>query len=135
MPPVIVVAGLLDRVDATGANALGNAVNGLSLDSAGRTLIGGTVAGARQHPLRQLDYAIEIFGLNSTSNLVQGNYIGPSVTGSGPPWPTVSAALHVVSAGNTVGGAVAGAGNVISGNGRTVSSWTERRTRLSRGIS
>ena len=59
---------------------------------------------------------VAIVGAGATSNVVLGNFIGIDRTGTA----AVPNAMHGVeiyqASGNTVGGSVAGAGNVISGN-------------------
>ncbi len=60
---------------------------------------------------------VVIVGAAATSNVVVGNFIGIDRTGT----MAVANGMHGVeiyqSSGNTVGGSVAGAGNVVSGNG------------------
>ncbi len=52
--------------------------------------------------------------LVNTGNVVQGNYIGTDVTGTAALGNYNGVAVY--SAGNTIGGTTAGAGNIISGN-------------------
>ena len=56
-------------------------VNGISIDSASLNTVGGTTAGARNVISGNTNYGIEVFGAAATGNLIQGNYIGPAVTG------------------------------------------------------
>ncbi len=98
--------------DITGTLPLSNSTNGVS--AADGALIGGTVPEARN-----------IISGNSISNVVlgsfgpgatvQGNYIGTDVTGTRVVGPT-SIGVNVGTSNNVVGGVVAGARNVISGN-------------------
>ena len=55
------VQGNFIGVDATGANALGNATNGISIDSASLNTVGGTTAGARNIISGNTNYGIEVF--------------------------------------------------------------------------
>ena len=60
---------------------------------------------------------VDITGASTADNLVEGNYIGPAITGVA----ALGNALEGVSisdgsTANTIGGTTAGAGNVISGN-------------------
>ncbi len=102
-------------VDATGATVLGNAVNGISIDSASFNTVGGTTDGARNIISGNTNYGIEVFNAAATSNLIQGNYVGPNVTGQAALGNKFSG-IHIQSPGNTIGGTQGGAGNLISGN-------------------
>jgi parallel beta-helix repeat protein len=110
------VQGNLIGVDVTGTNALGNVVNGISIDSASSSTVGGTIAGARNIISGNTNYGIEIFNAAATANSIQGNYIGPALTGLSALRNKLSG-LHILSPGNTIGGILGGAGNLISGNG------------------
>jgi titin len=111
-----VVQGNYIGVDTTGGSKLGNLSDGISVNGAGTNVIGGTVTGARNVISGNLNYGIEIFNAGATANVIQGSYIGPGASGQaglGNSW----CGLHVMSSGNTIGGALTGAGNLISGNG------------------
>ncbi len=110
------VLGNFIGTDASGTGAVGNAfgvivagVNGLDLGDgtvAGRNVISGSSVNAVQ------------IGQSSTNVRVRGNFVGLNAAGTG----TVSngfAGIIIQSgaSGNTVGGTVAGQGNVVSGNG------------------
>jgi hypothetical protein len=109
------VQGNYIGVDATGANALGNATNGISIDSASFNIVGGTTSGARNVVSGNMTYGIEIYNATATGNSIQGNYIGPAVTGQSALGNKLCG-VHVQSPENTIGGALSGAGNLISGN-------------------
>ncbi len=111
------VQGNLIGVDVTGANALGNAINGISIDSAGSNTVGGTTSGARNVISGNTSYGIEIYSPGATGNSIQGNYLGPAVTGQSALGNQLCG-VHIQSPGNIVGGALGGAGNLISGNGQ-----------------
>ncbi len=111
-----VVQGNFIGVDATGATRLGNALNGISIDSASFNTVGGTTAGARNIISGNTNYGIEIFTPVATGNLVQGNYIGPDVSGQAAVGNKLCGMHILQSPGNTIGGVLTGAGNVISGN-------------------
>ena len=111
------VQGNYIGVDATGANALGNVVNGISIDSASFNTVGGTTSGARNIISGNTNYGIEIYNATATGNSIQGNYIGPAVTGQSA-LGNKQCGVHIQSPGNSVGAALSGAGNLISGNAK-----------------
>jgi titin len=111
------VQGNFMGVDVTGTNALGNAFNGISIDSAGSNTVGGTSSGALNVISGNTNYGIEIYSTGATGNSIQGNYIGPAVTGQSA-LRNMLCGVHIQSPGNTVGGALSGTGNLISGNGQ-----------------
>ena len=111
------VQGNFIGVDTTGTNALGNAVDGISIDSANSNTIGGTTSGARNVISGNTSHGVEIYNTGATGNSIQGNYIGPAVTGLSALGNKLSG-VHILSPGNIVGGVVTGAGNLISGNGQ-----------------
>ncbi len=109
------IQGNFIGVDTNGTSALGNLINGISIDSAGRNIVGGTNAGARNVISGNIHYGIEVYGTGATNNAVQGNYIGLAVTGRSA-LANQLCGIHILSTANTIGGTVTGAGNVISGN-------------------
>ncbi len=104
--------------DVTGSVALGNNFDGILLiDGATDNTIGGTTAAARNIISGNTAPGVGMDGSGTTGNLVEGNYIGTDVSGAH--------ALGNGDAGvwisdgasdNTIGGATAAAGNLISGN-------------------
>jgi titin len=111
------VQGNYIGVDATGTNALGNAANGISIDSANSNTVGGATPGATNIISGNTNYGIEIYNTGATGNSIQGNYIGTAVTGQFALANQLSG-VHIQSSGNTIGGILTGAGNLISGNGQ-----------------
>jgi Ca2+-binding RTX toxin-like protein len=112
-----VVAGNYIGTTADGAAAVSNNAAGVLIQSgaAGNT-VGGTAAGAGNVISGNGVSGITITGGGATGNVVQGNYVGTDPTGtSAVPNGGDGIALYDAP-GNTVGGAAAGAGNVISGN-------------------
>jgi titin len=120
--------------NAQGKAALGNVSVGVDLIAADSNTVGGTTASARNVISGNLDGVQIIEGLNTNNNnavstsmnLVEGNYIGTDASGgAGATAPGMGNSAYGVylSASGTivgqefVGGAAAGAGNVISGNG------------------
>jgi parallel beta-helix repeat protein len=111
------IQGNFIGLDATGATALGNSVNGISIDSASFNTIGGTTPSARNVISGNTMHGIETFNPAASSNWVAGNYIGSDVTGTSARANKLCG-LHIQSPGNIIGGSVYGTGNLISGNGQ-----------------
>jgi redox-regulated HSP33 family molecular chaperone len=110
--------------DATGTVGLTPGSFGLSIvHNCKNYLVGGTTASARNILSGNL-YGVAVED-GSTLNLIQGNYIGTDPTGT-VAVPNVqygvfngnsSSSTSTAAVNTTIGGTVAGAGNVISGNG------------------
>ncbi|MEX0682627.1 MAG: dockerin type I domain-containing protein [Dehalococcoidia bacterium] len=111
------VEGNYIGTDVNGTAALGNSNAGVSLDGARLNTIGGTVAGAR-NVISGNDNGVNINGDSAYWNLVQGNFIGTDVNGTTGLANSFSG-VRILAPANTIGGAVAGARNVISGNNGT----------------
>ena len=112
-----VMEGNYIGVSATGMAGLGNAQNGIEIAGAWGNIIGGTVTGAGNVVSGNGQDGIYIFQAGTTSNLVEGNYIGVNATGAGAVSNAENGVTINSAAWNTVGGTAAGAGNIISGNG------------------
>jgi len=112
-----VIQGNLIGLSAAGTNALPNRYNGISLSGAVSNLIGGTAAGARNVISGNAINGIGIQQLTDSGNVVQGNYLGTDFTGTRAVSNTLSG-VRLQGCSNLIGGAVSGAGNVISGNGQ-----------------
>ena len=78
--------------------------------------IGGTTAAARNVISGNLRYGVDLFGAGVSGNVVEGNYIGTDVAGTTARGNVDNGIVITDALGNTIGGTVAGAGNVISGN-------------------
>jgi hypothetical protein len=102
--------------DAAGTADLGNNV-GVHLDGASDNLIGGIEDAARNLISGNNNYGVYISDASMNNN-VMGNYIGTDAAGLttiSNNWDGVN--IAGLSEGNVIGGAEAGAGNLISGNG------------------
>ncbi len=109
------VAGNYVGLDLAGATAVGSAQYDVTVESAGNT-IGGTSAAARNVISGASSAGVNLDYSGGTGNLIAGNYIG-----------TNDAATAVIAngyfgiweqngaQGNTIGGTIAGAGNVVVG--------------------
>ncbi len=109
------ILGNFIGVDRSGASALGNGADGVNVSGGGGTQIGGLVAGAR-NVISGNHLNGVVFAGPAGNNWVAGNLIGTDVTGGHAVSNRVSGVLLLESGGNTVGGDLAGAGNVISGH-------------------
>lgn len=101
-----------------GTAAVPNANHGVSI-SGGATAntVGGTKAAVRNVISGNGLSGVAIAGADTSKNLVVGNYIGTDVNGSAALANAEDGVTLSKSArGNSVGGAIAGQGNVISGN-------------------
>jgi CSLREA domain-containing protein len=103
--------------NTAGTAPLGNTGNGVSIVSgATDSIIGGT--GAARNIISDNASGVVLFNLGTTRNKILGNNIGTDVTGEvdlGNRGSGIDIGLQ--AAGNTIGGAASGAGNLISGNG------------------
>jgi hypothetical protein len=106
----VTVQGNYIGTDVTGTQALGNQA-GISVTLSIAT-IGGTAAGARNLISGNRGDGIHF---ESAEGTVQGNYIGTDVTGTHALGNQAGFSANVADA-TTIGGAAAGAGNLISGN-------------------
>jgi len=102
-------------IDATGAVALGNESTGIKLLS-GNNTIGGTAAGAGNVISGNAQRGIDLTELGSSNNVIQGNFIGTNAAGTAPIGNGTYGINLIRSENNLIGGTVAGARNVISGN-------------------
>jgi hypothetical protein len=108
------VEGNYVGTDITGTQKFGNHANGVGVDtnSTGDT-IGGTATGAGNVISGNQMSGIVLF---SVSSLIEGNLIGTNAAGTAA-LANLDSGVAAFTASNTIGGAVANAGNVISGNG------------------
>ena len=111
-----VVQGNFIGTDITGTISLGNANNGILL-GAPRNTIGGTSAAARNIISGNGQNGIHLNDAFASNNWVYGNFIGTKANGAGALSNTLDGIKIFRAARNFIGGAIPGAGNVISGNG------------------
>lgn len=111
------IAGNYFGTDAGGQQRVPNS-NGILISSSYNT-IGGATPGSRNVISGALWSGIAI--QSGIDNVIQGNYIGTNYTGKTP----VGDQYGVTDYGseNTIGGAVAGVRNIISGSGDGVNLW------------
>ena len=110
-----VLVGNFIGSNPAGASGLGN-VTGILIDGgASNNTIGGTSSAAANVIDSNSSAGVSITGASTTSNLLEGNFIGTNAAGS-----KLGNVLGVViegASGNTLGGSVAGAANAIAFNG------------------
>jgi uncharacterized repeat protein (TIGR01451 family) len=113
------IQGNFIGTNAAGTAGIGNLADGIFMLSGVTNImnctVGGTTAGARNVISANGGVGLEFLTVG-TSNLVQGNFIGTDVTGTNDLGNALSGMSLSDAANNTIGGTVAGAGNVISGN-------------------
>jgi len=122
------VQGNLIGTDATGSFGIRNQNAGVAIESAAASnTIGGTTAAARNVISGNWNAEVLLTDSGTSSNLVEGNYLGVDATGTvpvassvpGPPFVQYNGAGAVIASsasGNRIGGTSGGARNVISGN-------------------
>jgi CSLREA domain-containing protein len=110
------VQGNLIGTNASGTAKVPNGspgnTGGITVGGSNNT-IGGTAAGARNVISGNNNQGIDLAG---TANLVQGNFIGPDITGS-VALGNLGSGIAVGGSNHLIGGTSAAARNVISGNG------------------
>ncbi|HEX4265463.1 MAG TPA: M12 family metallopeptidase [Verrucomicrobiae bacterium] len=114
-----VVMGNYLGLDASGALTVSNGYSGIGIWGGARnTIVGGTNAGAGNVISANGEYGIFIGDAGTTGTVVQGNFIGTDASGN-QAIPNIYGGIAVFDGANDViiGGANAGARNVISGNG------------------
>jgi hypothetical protein len=113
-----VISGCWLGLDSTGTNGAPNLKQGiLIVGGANGNVIGGTNALARNVLSGNKEYGVWISDTNTTGNVVLGNYIGTDPSGTKPVYNWLAGLIIVGGAhDNRVGGAMPGAGNLLSGN-------------------
>jgi len=111
------VTGNLIGLAANGSNALPNGYNGITISGSSYNHIGGPGPAARNIISGNSYNGVAFLLTSDTGNTVQGNYIGVSPTGMRA-FSNLLAGVRIQGCSNIIGGTIAGAGNVISGNGQ-----------------
>ena len=120
--------------DVTGSHPLGNEIDGIFINGAASTVIGGPGPAQRNVISGNLSVGVRISGSGAAGNIVQGNFIGTDSTGTAPlgngfdgvftinaPYSSAAhpVAGNVISANGSVGVQLYGpgsTGNVVQGN-------------------
>jgi outer membrane lipoprotein-sorting protein len=120
------IAGDFLGVDPTGLLAAGNGTWGIDVNGAGAgNVIGGTTAADRNVISANSMGGIALNGAGVTNTLIEGNDIGVGADGTTPLGNADYGGILVLggSAGNTIGGTAAGAGNIIADNTTGIDIW------------
>jgi parallel beta-helix repeat protein len=105
-----IVTGNYVGLDTTGSVAAGNGLHGIAILDSPANRIGGATAAERNVISANVGEGVRIAGTLSTGNVVQGNYIGTTVSGDTARGNLRSGVYLRYAPGNSV------MGNVISGN-------------------
>ena len=100
----------------SGKLALSNTADGITLSSARANVIGGTNAGEGNVISGNGKAGVALSGLGNTANVIQGNFIGTDASGKSALGNGSAGVWLSGVASNSVGAAIAGARNIISGN-------------------
>jgi hypothetical protein len=114
------VLGNLIGTNGGGNAALPNGLYGVLIaEGANSNVIGGPLAGQGNLISGNTDFGVYLLGTGTTGNVLQGNLIGVNLAGTAGLANGVEG-IEVLggASANAIGGTAAGAGNVISGNGR-----------------
>ncbi|MCX6296267.1 MAG: T9SS type A sorting domain-containing protein [Bacteroidetes bacterium] len=104
-----------------GLNRTGNAAvrnyDGISIEGTSKyNLIGGYTAAERNYVSGNVAYGIPVFGTGCNYNIIVGNFVGTDITGIDSIPNTYGVLFDDGASYNRLGGSVAGAGNLLSGN-------------------
>lgn len=109
------------NLNGNGFSNIGNSGNGVFVSSAPRVEVGGTGATFSNGEGNTISdngrHGIETIGTSSTGHKILGNHIGTDSSGRADFGNTLDGVHLSNSSNTTVGGTVAGARNVVSGNG------------------
>src|SRR5262249_16115416 len=110
------IRGNLIGTDITGTADRGNSQEGILIEGASETTIGGTTSAPR-NVISSNHWGIRIDGVTAASNLIEGNYIGTDSSGSRALGNEVNGIIFSNNASsNTIGGTGGGQGNIIAFN-------------------
>src|SRR5262249_35537381 len=109
------ITGNLIGTNAKATAPLGNAGDGINIAGSSFNIVGGTTAAARNVISGNAAANVLVSGVASQDNVVEGNYIGTNVAGTGPfPNQGDGVLISIGAANNTIGGTAPGAGNTIA---------------------
>ena len=102
--------------DVSGTGHAGNGMAGIYINRSAWNLIGGTNSTQRNLVSSTNHEGIYLADVRSYSNVIQGNFIGTTVSGTAPLGNLTYGIFVYNSCSNLIGGSSPGAGNLISGN-------------------
>jgi hypothetical protein len=113
-----VVLGSYLGTDPSGSIAVPNGKSGALIDAgANGNVIGSTNAAGRNVLSGNTEYGVWLSDTNTENNEIEGNYLGLNASGTAAlPNQLSGVGIYGGAQSNIVGGSVAGAGNVLSGN-------------------
>ena len=110
------VRGNLIGTDASGGNTVPNMSTGIDIQGTTSNLtIGGTTPESRNVVSGNASYGIRFRTSSGVGNAALGNFVGTDPAGAAPVG-NGAYGISVESTGSVIGGAAAGAGNLVSGN-------------------
>jgi hypothetical protein len=107
------IVGNIIGLDTAGTAKVANSSDGIEV-AGGSATIGGATAGERNIISGNSGNGVNLAS-GASATTIQGNYIGTNVTGNSALGNSMSG-ISIYNSANTIGGAVSGAGNVLSGN-------------------
>ncbi len=96
--------------------AVANSQNGVLLSGSRFNVVGGTTAAERNIISANSSDGVEVTGVTTLSNVIQGNFIGPDMAGTLDRRNSANGVYLNGAPNNIIGGASPGAGNLISRN-------------------
>jgi uncharacterized repeat protein (TIGR01451 family) len=111
-----IVEGNVIGTDVTTTKALPNLGGGIQVINGPSNTIGGTVTGTKNIISGNSNAGVLISGSTATGNLVEGNFIGTTLSGVVALANSGGGVSITGAPGNTIGGTNLNAGNTISGN-------------------
>ena len=110
------ISGCFVGTDVSGTGALANGGEGILLDGAASTMIGGSTSQTRNVISGNAQNGVRISGTAAVGNLLFGNFIGTDSSGSAAIPNHLDGVRILGGTQNVVGGTAPGTRNVISGN-------------------
>lgn len=110
------IAGNFIGTNVAGTNSSSNGDNGVYVNGSPSNVIGGTTPAARNLISGNNEDGVDIDGIFSNANLIQGNLIGVDITGNNGLSNADGIDMESGASGTLIGGSTPAARNVISGN-------------------
>ncbi|MGN6644490.1 MAG: hypothetical protein ACTHKU_15970, partial [Verrucomicrobiota bacterium] len=112
------IQGNFIGTDFTGTFTISNRLDGVTISGAPGNTVGGTATGARNLISGNAGRGVWIGNSGASENVIQGNFIGTDVSGKIALANGTNGVAIVGVANNQIGGTIAAARNIISGNQR-----------------